>query len=112
MAQGYLCRSTSQQDDDHAAPEDKQEDENLPTPVSNERIAPPSPWDTTLHASRLSYNGNFMLSIECPPIREEGMYRIEVKLGVRDVRGGEWDVPLEDGPYRSIQVQVSRGALE
>ena len=34
-------------------------------------------------------------SIECAAIRKEGYYKVEVTVGVRDVRFGEYSIPIE-----------------
>jgi len=46
------------------------------------------PFSTTLQP-----NGQFVLPILCEPIMREGFYRIELKLGCRDVRCTEWSMP-------------------
>ena len=58
-------------------------------------------------ASSLSCNGRFFMKIECQPILQEGVYGIETRLGCRDIRGGEWELPLKGGTH-SITVRVSR----
>jgi len=37
----------------------------------------------------------FLSTFVCAPIRREGYYKVEVKLGVRDVRFGEYEIPIE-----------------
>ncbi|KAL7529025.1 hypothetical protein ACHAXR_006029 [Thalassiosira sp. AJA248-18] len=37
--------------------------------------------------------GQFILPMICEPIVREGFYRVEVKLGCRDIRCGEWVIP-------------------
>ena len=86
--------------------EDKQEDE-MPVSNSNSDKNIPQPWNDLLVSARLFANGKFMFSVECPPIREEGNYLIDVQFGCRDIRGGEWDIPVREGT-RTLRVQVSR----
>jgi len=35
----------------------------------------------------------FVLPVHCPPIVQEGFYRVSMKLGCRDIRCGEWVLP-------------------
>ena len=82
---------------------DKQEDEASP-PVA---VTVPHPWGFKELSTNLQANGKFNFRVECPPIREEGNFFITVSIGCRDIRGGEWEIPVEGGLAR-IQVQVSR----
>ena len=47
--------------------------------------------------------------IRCHAPAIEGIYEVQVKLGCRDVRCGEWDLPV-DGGTRSITVRVCNQA--
>jgi integrator complex subunit 7 len=100
------------QEDEHIADE-KQEDEAMADEKHDEDTieAPtkviPGPWDYTEVSTSMQTSGKFSIKVECPPIREEGNYVIEVKLGCRDVRGGEWEVALEEEPRR-MKVQATR----
>jgi len=38
----------------------------------------------------------FLSTVKCAPIRREGYYKVEVTLGVRDVRCGEYEIPMEE----------------
>lgn len=101
------------QEEDEAGPEEKQEDEHMVDEKQEDEAAPaatvtvPRPWGFKAVSTNLQPNGKFNFRVECPPIREEGNYEIIVKLGCRDIRGGEWEIPVEGGLTR-IQVQVSR----
>jgi len=44
---------------------------------------------------RTLFGAKFLSTFVCAPIRREGYYKIEVKLGVRDVRFGEYEIPIE-----------------
>jgi len=52
----------------------------------------------------LSPNGSFFVKVQCP-LFESGRYTIQTRLGCRDVRGGEWELPLEES-NRSISVRI------
>ena len=88
--------------------DDKHEDEAATTPAK----VIPNPWGFTPLSASLPANGRFNILVECPTIREEGNYRIEVKLGCRDIRGGDWEIPVDgksnDPTVGSLEVQVSR----
>ena len=58
-------------------------------------------------ATPLSSNGSFFMTVECQPIIDEGLYIIETRLGCRDIRCGEWEVPLKEFNH-SISVRVTR----
>ena len=58
-------------------------------------------------AVSMSSNGTFFMKLECQPIIDEGVYNIETRLGCRDVRGGEWELPLNE-PNPSVSVRVAR----
>ena len=99
--------------EDEHMPDEKQEDEHMADEKQEDEVAAPTftavprPWQYTLVSTNLLANGKFSFRIECPPIREEGNYSIEIKLGCRDIRGGEWEIPVGDDS-RIIRVQVSR----
>jgi hypothetical protein len=58
-------------------------------------------------AASLSSSGTFFMKVECDPMLEEGLYNIETRLGCRDIRGGEWELPLNESTP-TICVRVSR----
>jgi hypothetical protein len=58
-------------------------------------------------AASLSPTGRFFMSVECQPLLEEGHYMIEARLGCRDIRGGEWELPISQGT-RTVSVRVLR----
>merc|ERR1712087_393756 len=55
-------------------------------------ITPAFPQEDTV-ASTALHNGIFVLPVYCPPIMQEGFYVVEIKLGCRDIRCGEWVLP-------------------
>ncbi|CAB9516899.1 expressed unknown protein [Seminavis robusta] len=102
------------QEDEHIGDE-KQEDEAMADEKQEEDAAAappkavPRPWDYTLASTSMLVSGKFSFKVECPPIREEGNYVIDVKLGCRDVRGGEWEVAMKD-EFRKMKVQATRSS--
>lgn len=96
------------QEDEHMADEKQEEDAAAATKLK----VIPRPWNYTLVSTGLLRNGNFSVKVECPTIREEGNYVIEAKLGCRDIRGGEWEIPIcmasDGGAHGKLDVQVSR----
>lgn len=58
-------------------------------------------------AVSLSPKGRFFMQIECETIlMDPGLYTIDTRLGCRDIRGGEWELPVEIGPQHSIPIRV------
>lgn len=55
-------------------------------------------------ATNLLPGGNFILSIELDPIIEEGYYFIDIQMGCRDVRCGEWFLPTQNNMHATIRV--------
>ena len=89
--------------------EDKQDDENMSSSdvKSNSSIMDLLGMDPAPTASSLSCNGTFFMKVECQPFLQEGVYSVETRLGCRDIRGGEWELPLKESTH-SISVRVSR----
>ena len=56
-------------------------------------------------ATSLSSIGMFFEEIKCGPFPTEGVYVLTAWLGCRDVRGGEWTLPMER-QSRSIRIRV------
>jgi hypothetical protein len=52
--------------------------------------------------------GKFFFSVDHPPIFDEGIFDLAVKICCKDVSGQVWDVPLFD-KSRHIPVRISRG---
>jgi len=90
--------------------DEKQEDDKQEEDEAAASPAKTRPWEYKELSTNLRANGKFEFRFECPPIREEGNYSIEIKLGCRDVRGGEWDISLPIESTR-LRVQVSRSNL-
>mmetsp|Transcript_54051 Transcript_54051/g.60432 ORF Transcript_54051/g.60432 Transcript_54051/m.60432 type:complete len:1088 (-) Transcript_54051:1412-4675(-) len=46
-------------------------------------------------AASMSSNGNFFMKIESQLLMKEGSYALNFVFGCRDIRGGEWEIPLQ-----------------
>lgn len=58
-------------------------------------------------AVSLSPSGNFFMKIDCEALfMEGGLYTIETRLGCRDIRGGEWELPVGTESLHSIPIRV------
>ena len=56
-------------------------------------------------ATSISSSGSFFVRIKSQALLNEGFYNLTFRLGCRDIRGGEWDLPLnKDPPCFSIKV--------
>jgi hypothetical protein len=60
------------------------------------------------YSCQLPPSGRFLLPIECQALRTEGIYRLHIQLGCRDVRCGEWILPAQSNERHSLIVKVSR----
>lgn len=58
-------------------------------------------------ATTMSSSGTFFSKVRIASPVKEGRYNISFRLGCRDIRGGEWDLPFTDGP-RHFSVKVIR----
>ena len=59
-------------------------------------------------ATSVSPSGSFFVKIKSQVLLNEGHYDLKVRLGCRDIRGGEWDLPLQaDPPVFSVKVLQS-----
>jgi hypothetical protein len=79
-----------------ANPDDKSDDKRA-DPLDGANPAP--------SASAVSSTGAFFSAIQCGPLQTEGRYVVTTWLGCRDVRGGEWELPLMQGSH-SIRIRV------
>jgi hypothetical protein len=59
-------------------------------------------------ASSISVNGHFFFTVECPPLMDEGHYLLCTKLGFRDARGNEYEIPSRGPNSHGTTVRVSR----
>lgn len=51
--------------------------------------------------------GNFFIKVDCEALfMEAGLYTIETRLGCRDIRGGEWELPVDTASLQSIPIRV------
>jgi hypothetical protein len=59
-------------------------------------------------AVSLSPGGKFFMKIDCETLfMEAGLYTIETRLGCRDIRGGEWELPVEtESSVQCIPIRV------
>lgn len=59
-------------------------------------------------ATSISPSGSFFSRIKSQVLLQEGNYDLKFRLGCRDIRGGVWDLPLEeDPPFFSVRVLQS-----
>lgn len=58
-------------------------------------------------ATPLLPSGRFLAQMQYQAPIEEGIYSVDIKLGCRDVRCGEWELPVE---RKSLTVRVSRSS--
>eukprot|EP00980_Cylindrotheca_fusiformis_P022324 scaffold9191_cov114-Cylindrotheca_fusiformis.AAC.19 len=86
--------------DDEAMSEETPDPKTQPVASFSTIRAPPTPASTTS-------NGAFFMKVECPALTKGGLYKIQTRLGCRDVRGGEWELPTEEGNH-SVLVRVAR----
>ncbi|KAL9185444.1 hypothetical protein ACHAXT_003221 [Thalassiosira profunda] len=75
--------------------EEDAEDPQSTSGTGNEMAQEESTPDTDPASATMQPRGEFVLPIICDPIMREGCYRVEVTLGCRDVRCGEWLVPTK-----------------
>jgi hypothetical protein len=85
--------------------DDKNDDEGPSvTPKSIEKRLPDLSKFSPVTSSLFS-NGRFFVPVQCPPLLEEGMYVVEVKLGAKDAGGSEWEIPV-DASSRTLEIRV------
>eukprot|EP00542_Grammatophora_oceanica_P019331 CAMPEP_0194033304 /NCGR_PEP_ID=MMETSP0009_2-20130614/6053_1 /TAXON_ID=210454 /ORGANISM="Grammatophora oceanica, Strain CCMP 410" /LENGTH=319 /DNA_ID=CAMNT_0038673983 /DNA_START=94 /DNA_END=1053 /DNA_ORIENTATION=- len=89
-----------QQSDRNEDGEDDEEMDEDPPDIPAKQDLPPL-------SCQLPGSGTFYSVIEIEEIPYESLYRLDFRLGCRDIRCGEWIVPSE---VTSIVVQVSRAA--
>ena len=59
-------------------------------------------------AASMSSSGTFFMKVKIQLLLiNEGLYDLKFRLGCRDIRGGEWEFPLEENP-RCFPVKVVR----
>jgi len=59
-------------------------------------------------AASLSSTGTFFTKVESKILLNEGWYGLRFRLGCRDIRGGEWELPMENPHFFSLKVVRSR----
>ena len=63
------------------------------------------------NVTSLSPAGKFFVKLECDRLfLEPGEYRIETRLGCRDVRGGEWELPVHKGSHQSLSIRIHKAS--
>ena len=96
--------------------QDKPEDDVKPL-VSETKATPSSMIISTPAVSKasptnvasLSPAGKFFVKLECERLFwEPGKYRIETRLGCRDLRGGEWELPVDYGSHQSLSIRIHK----
>ncbi len=96
---------------------EKQEDENNPSIAASDLCSTSSSSNPPMNvieknstpnaAVSLSPKGRFFMEVECETIlMEPGLYTIDTRLGCRDIRGGEWELPVRAGSHHSIPIRV------
>jgi hypothetical protein len=60
--------------------------------------------------ANLTREGRFFATVDCPPLLEEGIYSLKVRLGCRDIQGREWGFPISKS-IASISVRASRSLV-
>ena len=58
-------------------------------------------------SASMSSSGSFFARVKTQVLLNEGWYDLEIRLGCRDIRGGEWDLPLVEESHR-FTVEVLR----
>jgi len=62
-------------------------------------------------ASSISSSGSFFVKVKSKALQTEGMYELKFRLGCRDIRGGEWELPLKEDSH-CFTVKVLRSAAK
>lgn len=86
------------QDDESLLGED-----NTPEPSDVDIVEVLPPFSCQIPSS-----GILLLPIECQALETEGIYKLTIQLGCRDIRCGEWLLPLQSNRHQSLIVKVSR----
>lgn len=59
-------------------------------------------------ATSISSSGRFFVRVKSQVLLNEGYYHFKFRLGCRDIRGGEWELPIkQDSPCFAVKVQRS-----
>lgn len=94
--------------EDEFQPDEQLDEYHLTPPIQASIAAKVSLLSTSSPAvAPLSLDGFFFISIDCPPLFDEGWYSIKACLGGRDVSGGEWEIPT-NGRTQSISIRNTR----
>ena len=86
-----------------AADDDEQESETATRHAADVKFGEAAPTSFSLPPS-----GKFVVPLELQAIRDEGLYRVDIKLGCRDVRCGEWELTTQRSGVVVVRVTRSR----
>jgi integrator complex subunit 7 len=105
-------QSVTHDEDNHQEEKQDEEKDEETAPSSDAKSEPDTKsWLKSINVAptvaRLSPTGKYFMKVECQPLLDEGNYTIETRLGCRDIRCGEWELPAIQG-VRTISVRVSR----
>jgi hypothetical protein len=62
-------------------------------------------------AASMSSSGSFFVKVKSQVLMNEGYYDLKFRLGCRDIRGGEWELPLKEDSH-CFSVKVLRSATK
>ena len=66
-------------------------------------LSPPLP-----NTASMSSSGRFFIKIKTQPIMKEGRYGFHFRVGCRDIRGGEWELPIRKKAISFVKIVRSR----
>ena len=76
---------------------------NTPEPSNVVMIESLPPFSCQIPSS-----GILFLPIQCQALETEGIYKLTIQLGCRDMRCGEWVLPVQSNKHQSLMVKISR----
>ena len=62
-------------------------------------------------ATSISSSGSFFVKVKSQALLHEGLYYLKFRLGCRDIRGGEWELPVEENAL-CFPIKVSVSAIK
>ena len=71
-----------------------------PKEISGQDLVPKMPQKIECGpiATSMSSSGSFFVRVKSQALLSDGWYDLKFRLGCRDVRGGEWELPLQQDP--------------
>lgn len=57
-------------------------------------------------ATTISPGERFFMKVKTEKIMKEGMYHLRFRIGCRDIRGSEWELPTEQPDHNTLSVRV------